>query len=365
MKKPLLAITALHVQRKNFELSINNFFISHGESVGIIGPNGAGKTTLLLALAGLIKPRHAEIIFDENHITDYTNFQNLRAQVTMVFQEPLLLNATVRENIAMGLRMRGLPEKMRLSYVDEIAETLRISNLLSRRSHELSAGEAKRVSLARALVLKPKLLLMDEPFSSLDIPSRSAIIEDFERSILNTGCSVLFVSHDRDETLRLADRILILKSGRILQQGTAEEIMFNPADEFTASFIGVETLLNASVKETFESGFMAEVAGKTIEVAGKALCGETVTLGIRPENVVLSKEISLTSSMRNYFEGTIIGIAHAGMYVRVTVDCGFALIAYITPHSLQELGFREGSAVSASFKATAIQVIRHVQEKSR
>jgi tungstate transport system ATP-binding protein len=199
---------------------------------------------------------------------------------------------------------------------------------------------------------------MDEPFSSLDVHSREEMMDDFEKIARKSGSSVLFVSHDRFETLRLADRIIVLQNGRMLQHGNPNEIINKPADAFAASFMGVENLLIARVKEVFDTGFVAEIRGSTIEVAAHAAPNETVTLGIRPENVVISKTPS-ASSMRNTFPGKVTDISAAGIHARVTVDCGFRLIAYITPHSVNELALVRGSEISASFKATAIHVFRH------
>lgn len=358
MKEVLIDIKTLALRNGQFELSIENLCIRAGETVALIGHNGAGKTTLLLALAGLIKPHKLHCIFEGHTITDFRQMSGLRKSITMLFQEPLLLNATVSENIALGLKMRKIPHNEIMRKVHESASMLGITHLLHRRAYTLSAGEARRVSLARALVLKPKLLLMDEPFSSLDNMARDSILEDFSNILNNTQCSVLFVSHDRDEALRLADRIVVLGNGRIIQEGTPTEIIDKPADEFTASFMGVETILTGKVVDVFEGGFFVDVAGKMIEVSGVSQVNDAVTIGIRPEHVVISHGKKSSSSMRNSFEGRVVDITHAGSHVRISLDCGFKLIAFITPHSLQELKLTKGNAVTASFKATAIHVLR-------
>ncbi len=357
--KSLLDINRIKVQNGEFALAVENIRLHTGESIAIIGHNGAGKTTLLLALAGLIKVHEIDLTFDDIPIHDIRTLYDLRTSITMLFQEPLLLNSTVHENIALGLKIRKLPASEIKRKVHEFADMFGISHLLHRRSHTLSAGEARRVSLARSLILKPKLLLMDEPFSALDALARDSLLDDFVKMLRHVRCGVIFISHDRDETLRLADRIVVLKNGRVIQEGAPSGIITNPADEFTASFMGVETILSGIVVDVFDSGFTVNVAGRAIEVAGSADNGEIVTLGIRPEHIVISKDKTASSSMRNSFEGKICGITHAGTHVRVLLDCGFKLISYITPHSLFELGLYEGSTVTASFKATAIHILRH------
>ncbi len=360
--KSLLDIQKITAQIGQFTLSVNNIRLHVGESIAIIGHNGAGKTTLLLALAGLIKVRELDLIFDEIPIHDIRALYDRRKSITMLFQEPLLLNTTAGENIALGLKIRKLPASEIKRKVHEFADMFGIAHLLHRRSHTLSAGEARRVSLARSLILKPKLLLMDEPFSALDTLARDSMLDDFEKMLRHVQCGVIFISHDRDETLRLADRIVVLRNGRVIQEGFPADIISNPADEFIASFMGVETILSGTVVDVFNGGFTVEVSGRAIEVSGAAHKGKMVTLGIRPEHIVISKDKNASSSMRNSFEAKVCSITHAGTHVRVSLDCGFKLIAYITPHSLSELGLQEKSTVTASFKATALHILRHPQK---
>ncbi|MCX7679402.1 MAG: ABC transporter ATP-binding protein [Spirochaetes bacterium] len=353
-----LYVRALKVQNGDFVLAIEDLHIPTNECIAAIGHNGAGKTTLLLALAGLIRPTMLDLIVEGTPITNFRAFASLRQSITMLFQEPLLLNATVRENIELGLKFRKIPFKARMRKINHYAEMLGIAHLLNRFSHTLSAGEARRVSLARSFVLEPKLLLMDEPFSSLDNVARNAILDDISNILKNLSCSVFLVSHNREEILRLADRIVVLNNGRVIQEGKPSEIINNPADEFTASFMGIETILTGKVVHLLEGGFLVDIDGKTIEISGIAQQGETITFGIRPENIVISKEKKYKSSMRNSFVGKVCGIAHSATHVRISINCGFKLIAHITPHSFQELKLAEGNTVVAAFKATAIHIFK-------
>lgn len=358
MKEALIDIKTLMVRNGQFELSVENLRLYTGETVALIGHNGAGKTTLLLALAGLIKPLKLQLVYDGTTITDYRTLTKLRKSISMIFQEPLLLNTTVRKNIELGLKFRKIASHKIDQKVQKSAEMLGIAHLLFRRVHTLSSGEARKVSLARSLVLEPKFLLMDEPFSSLDNLVRNSVLDDFSTIMKNFNCGVLFVSHDRDETLRLADGIVVLKNGRVIQQGTPAEVINNPADDFAAFFMGMETILSGKVADVFDGGFYVDVEGHRIEVSGTATAYTIVTLGIRPENVVVSHEKTSSSSMRNSFTGKVEKISHTGTHVRLSIDCGFKLIAFITPHSLKELRLTEGTSVTASFKATAIHVLR-------
>jgi tungstate transport system ATP-binding protein len=234
-----------------------------------------------------------------------------------------------------------------------------IGHLSHRSARKISGGEAQRASLARAFAIQPEVLLLDEPFASLDPPTRESLIEDLEGVLRQTQTTTLFATHDRQEALRLSDRIAVMNKGKILQIGSPEEVMNHPVDEFVASFVGVETILTGNVIKKDGGTFVASVSGKEIEAVGEVRIGEEVILCIRPENVVLSPPPSkeLTSA-RNLFPAKIEKIVSLGLYQKVHLDCGFPLVAYVTHHSMENLSLGEGKAVMASFKATAIHVIR-------
>jgi tungstate transport system ATP-binding protein len=180
-----------------------------------------------------------------------------------------------------------------------------------------------------------------------------------EGILRQTKTTTLFATHDRQEALRLSDRIAVVSNGRILQIGSPEEVMNRPVDEFIASFVGVETTLTGNVVRKDGGTFVASVSGKEIEAVGDLQLGAEVILCVRPENVVLSVPPSkeLTSA-RNAFRGRIEKVTSLGLYQKVQLDCGFPLVAYVTHHSTENLSLAEGKEIIASFKATAIHVIR-------
>jgi tungstate transport system ATP-binding protein len=180
-----------------------------------------------------------------------------------------------------------------------------------------------------------------------------------EGILRQTRTTTLFATHDRQEALRLSDRIAVMNDGKILQIGSPENVMNHPVDEFVASFVGVETILTGYVIKEDGGTFAASVSGKEIEAVGQVRLGEEVILCVRPENVVLSPPHSkeLTSA-RNLFPAKIEKIVSLGLYQKVQLDCGFPLIAYVTHHSMENLSLAEGKVVMAFFKATAIHVIR-------
>ena len=337
--------------------------IEKGELLSFIGPNGAGKTTLLLTLAGLMKPTTGEISFGGRRIGSDVSVFEYRRSLAMVFQEPLLFNTTVFKNVASGLTIRGMEKEQIRRTVKESLERFGISHLDERSARTLSGGEAQRTSLARAFAIQPEILFLDEPFAALDPPTREALIEDLQAVLQDTHTTTIFATHDRAEALRLSDRIGVMNNGKILQIGAPEEVMNHPMNEFVANFVGVETILRGKVIRKEEGSFVASVSGYEIEAVGEVKLGETVALCIRPENVTVSTvNRKLTTSERNVFHGRITKITPLGFFQKIQLDCGFPLVAYVTRHSLDDLSLGEGKDVDASFKATAIHVVRRKEK---
>jgi tungstate transport system ATP-binding protein len=357
---PILEAINLAVERGGtLLLEIPSFSIGKGEILSLIGPNGAGKTTLLQTLSYLLKPFQGEIFFKGGKVEANHSVLEYRRKLAMVFQEPLLFDTTVFNNVASGLKIRGMRGTEIRDRVTEQLNRFGIDPLSDRSAKTLSGGEAQRTSLARAFALQPEILFLDEPFASLDPPTRDSLIEDLEHILRQTHTTALLATHDRMEALRLSDRIAVMNAGRILQVGTPGEVMNQPVDEFVASFVGVETILSGRVIKRNVGTFVVSVEGREIVAVGDAHIGDAVVLCIRPENVTLSTQFSKEgSSARNVIPGRIVKITPLGFYQKVQLDCGFDLVAYITNHSLEELSLVEGKEVRASFKATAVTVIR-------
>ncbi|PIV06991.1 MAG: ABC transporter ATP-binding protein [Syntrophobacterales bacterium CG03_land_8_20_14_0_80_58_14] len=339
-------------------LDIPAFDVHPGELLALIGPNGAGKSTLLLTLACLLKPSRGRFSFNGREIDAGRGDVEYRRRIAMVFQEPLLFDATVFDNVAAGLKIRGMGREEIGRVVPGYLELFGIAHLTKRSARKLSGGEAQRTSLARAFVTKPEIVFLDEPFSALDPPTREALIGDLERIIRETHTTAVASTHDQTEALRLADRMAVMNGGKIVQIGPVAEVINRPADGFVASFVGVETVLPGRVLRSSDGVFTAAVEGGEIQAVGHLRPGERVLCCIRPEHVTLSTNIPPPgTSARNAFPGTIRKITPLGLFNRVLLNCGFDLVAYVTRQSLETLSLEEGKRVIASFKATAVHVI--------
>lgn len=357
---PILSVTDLSLFRDGQEiLDIPAFAVEEGETMALIGPNGAGKSTLLLTLALLLRPARGQVLFRGQSVAPAAELQT-RRRMSLVLQDPLLLHTSVYNNVASGLRFRGVPAEEIRRRVEPWFEQLGIAHLRGRPAHRLSGGEAQRVSLARALAVQPDVLLLDEPFSALDAPTRAHLLEDLRALLARTPVTTLFVTHDLDEALLLGDRVSVLIAGRLRQVGPPEQVFTAPTDPDVARFVGVETVIPARVTAA-QDGLLALEAGTArLEGVGELPVGAGVYLCLRPEDITLAgMEGGQRTSARNRIPGQVIGITPQGPLMRIVVDCAaFQMVALVTRASARELELREGQPVTAGFKASAAHLIR-------
>ncbi len=333
--------------------------VGPGEVLAVIGPNGAGKTVLLTTLALLSAPTAGSIRIYGQEISRASDLVSLRRRMAVVFQDPLLLNSSVEDNVELGLRLRGVSRAESKLRAQDWLDRFAIGRLAKRNARTLSGGEAQRVSLARAFVLAPEILFLDEPFSALDMPTHNAIIDDLRMVLKETGTTTIFVTHSRDEALALAHRVAVLMGGKVLQTGTPNEVFASPVNEEVANFVGMENILPGEVAGRRDGLAQVRVGSAIIEAVSGIPAGQRVSLCVRPEEVTLlvpGRETGRTSA-RNHFTGSITGIGSFGGLVRVTLDCGFPLVVTVTRLSAEEMGLREKSSVEASFKASAVHLI--------
>ncbi len=239
MATDLLTIRDLLIRRGGrLVLEVEDLSVHQHEVLAIVGPNGAGKSSLLLVLARLLHPGQGEILFNGKSAQGEPDLA-YRRRLALVLQDPLLFDTSVYENVASGLKFRGLPAKEIQPKVEIWLERLGISHLARRRANELSGGEGQRVSLARALVLEPELLLLDEPFGALDPPTRARLLEDLGQILPAAKTTTILITHDLKEAAKLADRVAVLLDGQIVQIGAPQEVFASPTNPEVAAFLGI------------------------------------------------------------------------------------------------------------------------------
>jgi len=221
-------------------LNVDKLELREGEILAIVGPNGSGKSTLLRLINLLEKPTAGDIVYwnsERLSNLDRRKRRELSLQMTMIFQEPLLFKRSVRANIAYGLNMRRTPKEEKEEKVRKMLERLNLAELADRDAMTLSGGEAQKVTLGRAMVLEPRLLLMDEPLSSLDVLARKTLREDISRLVREVGVTAAYVTHDYTEVLEIADRLAVILDGALQQVGSPSEVFEHPATEKVAEFL--------------------------------------------------------------------------------------------------------------------------------
>jgi molybdate transport system ATP-binding protein len=341
----------LSVDLGEFHLRDIDLDIAAGEYFVILGPTGAGKTVLLETLAGLFRHSSGQIILDGEDVSWYPPEQR---GIGFVYQDYALFpHLTLRQNVAFGLRLRRVEAAALERRVMEIAEMLQIERLLHRRPDTLSGGEQQRAALARALVVEPRLLLLDEPLSALDPETREALRREVASVHRQLKTTTLHVTHDFEEAIALGERIAVMNEGRIVQVGSPEEIFRKPVSEFVARFVGVRNIFVGTARVTQDGYAVMSLDGAEI-MAATNLKG-SVHVSIRPEEIVISRQRQ-ESSAQNSLVGRIVNIADRGAVVWVTVCVPPEFTSMITKRSLEEMRLREGMDVHVSFKASAVHV---------
>lgn len=335
-----------------------NLEVARGEVFALIGPTGAGKTTLLRLLDLLDTPASGSIYFDglEASRSDKLRLK-IRRRMSFVLQKPVVFNTSVYDNIAYGLKWRGLARSSLQQRVHRILDMVDLSNGKDRNARTLSGGEAQRVAIARAIATEPELLLLDEPTANLD-PNSTARIEELVSDIIQQhNTTIIMATHDIAQGQRLADRMGVLINGEVHQIGAATELFTSPENKEVARFVGMENIIDGVVAAS-EAGLVSlDINGKSIEALSDYPAGARVYACIRPEDITLSPS-SAPSSARNSFRGRITRLTTVGALTRIEIDCGFSLITVVTTQSAQEMDLTKDKPLYATFKATAVHVLK-------
>jgi molybdate transport system ATP-binding protein len=351
---------------KNVSLPLTPFTLEvdleiQGRVTAVFGPSGSGKTSLLELVAGLRRARSAFIQLDERVLTDVAQgvFVPVRQRGIGYVPQDLALfpHLSVLNNLLYGQKSGG--EAKRLFPFERVVEVLEIQPLLPRGVPGLSGGEKQRVALARALLAAPRLLLLDEPLASLDLKLKTRIIPYLARVRDEFRVPMLYVTHDRFETLSLADAMVVLVNGRIEQTGSVREVFSRPASLAVADILTVETVLAGRIVKMDGELVMVAVGPTRLASAAQSLPANTseVNVCIRAEDVIVLKGGDSPSSARNRLPAVVKSVTRDGPLMRLELDCGFALTALLTKQACEELALQQGSRVVALVKAPHIHVI--------
>ena len=318
----------------NLDLDVNA-----GEFFSMLGPSGSGKTTVLRLIAGFESASSGRVVIESQDVTDLAPFDR---PVNTVFQDYALFpHMSIQENVEYGLRTRGVAKAERAKQALEAIDSVKLSHLSQRLPHQLSGGQRQRIALARALVLRPKVLLLDEPLGALDKQLREEMQVELKRIQREAGITFIFVTHDQEEAMRMSDRIAVFNEGSIEQIGTPQQVYEKPQTKFVASFLGVSNIFEGA--------------------AAKEIFGSSTMVNIRPERVKLVPEATKLSAGESGVVGTIIEASYIGattIYV-IQTQSGQRLIATRLNEELPDQinRFETGDRVGAVWKSDHSAVI--------
>ena len=346
---PLLQVQDLRWAAGDFLLTCS-FTVYRGEYVVVLGPTGSGKTALLESICG-VRPGAGEIRVDG---TDVSDSPPRKRGIGYVPQDYALFpHLSVRKNIGFALRLRRLPQQVRRNRVDRYGELLGITHLLDRGIRALSGGEKQRVALARALVTEPRLLLLDEPVSALDEENREAVCCELRKLPERTGVTVVHVCHSLEEARTVADRILLLRAGRIVQSGTWAELARAPADRGVVSFLRLPNIFPGHIDRGSDRVKLAS-GNVTLAVPGAVLHGAVLC------RVPLGSVRVLTDGVpvpENVIEGVVSRVAEAGPMLYIVLGRPLRLSFYLPRDRIGELGISPGSPLRVGFPTTSVTVL--------
>lgn len=329
-----------------------------GRTLALLGPNGAGKSTILRVLALLERPDAGCLTL----LGEPVSFRAaprlaLRRRMATVFQAPLLTDATVAENVALGLGFRGVAGSGAAARVARWLERFGIGHLAGRRARTLSGGEAQRASLARAFVVEPELLFLDEPFASLDLHGREALALELEAILRESRIATVLVTHERAEAMMLGDEVAVLLDGGLAQQGPTREVLARPESEPVARFLGVENLLPARISHRVGDRGEVQLAGRRFEVRLSPLVSDDAVLCLRAEDVHLAPLETPPEEGSVRVTARVTRMVPYGVPWRIHLDAGIPLVALAAQRTVERLQLAPGMELVASFDPGRVHVV--------
>ena len=349
--------------RQSFALDVE--FIAAAGFTILFGASGAGKTTVLDCIAGLQRPGAGRIAIGPSVLFDSATALNLqpnRRSVGYLMQSLALFpHMSVRRNVEYGLN--GLGGAERQARVGQVLEGFRISSLAERRPAEISGGERQRAALARTLVTRPRVLLLDEPLTALDAVTKSQIVDDLRAWNREQQIPILYVTHQREEVFALGENVIAIDAGRIVARGSPHEVLRRPQSETVAQLAGFENIFECifSAEHPEQGTMTCRVAGTTLDLEvplSRVNTSRRLTVGIRAGDILLASSVPQGLSARNVFQGTIRSLEQRDVMVIAKIDCGVELEVHITPAARETLRLREGASVWLVVKTYSLQVLQ-------
>ena len=340
-----------HLDNVNLSLEKNSYLV-------IIGPTGSGKSVLLETIAGFFTSDKGDIFLEGKEISKLSPENR---GISIVYQDYVLFpHMNVFENIAYGLKKKIDDKDEIRAKVIEMAKLLKIEHLLKRNPETLSGGEKQRTAIARSLIIKPNILLLDEPFSALDVNTHAYLIDMIKKAINDYQTTCIHVSHNFNDIWSLAEQIAVMKDGVILQQGKVAEVFSKPCHKFVAEFVGVHNIFKGKILGENNSLIDVKVDHNLILHSSDTYLGDDmeVMVAVRPENIIFSNE-SFESSLKNQLKGKVSDIIQIGPTVWIEVEVkGTKFKGILTPSSLDSLDIKKGKDIYLSFKAINVKIIK-------
>ncbi len=328
----MIKIRNMNLELGHFALSGIDFNVDVGDYFMLVGPTGAGKTLLMETIAGLHHPKSGEVWIDGRNVT---SCEPERRNIGMVYQESALFpHLSVADNIVFGLTVKHVAKNIIRKELNEVAALMGVQQLLERKPGKLSGGEKQKVALARALALKPRLLLLDEPLSALDPDGRATLQKELKRMHRELKLTVLHVTHDFDEAMILGKHVAVMGEGSIQQVGTPEDVFQKPGNEFVARFTLMKNILNGKLQIT--GGKMNIFDCRSLRLMTASNLQNAAHACIRPENVIMSQVQG--ENRMNQFAGTIVSVEDRGALFQVAVDVPPLIHCQLTRRQFHELG---------------------------
>ena len=335
-----------------FRLHDVSLELDTGEYFVLVGPTGSGKTLLLETINGFHAVDSGSILFNGE---DITALPPNKRSIGYVPQTPnLSQERTLRENLEYVVKLRKLPGDWSRE-VQGVMEMVGLAEHADRPTVNLSGGEKRKAALARAIILRPQLLLLDEPLSSLDVTSKAGLLDEIAMIHRYLGCTVIHVTHDQQEALGLADKLGVMRRGTIVKVGTVEQVYEDPVDEYAARFLGFQNVYDAELSEAGRRLTKIRLGDLVLRATKAPAQGQT-RVGIHSDDVSVTKRTPVSTS-DNVFRGTVQAAANVGPSVTVTVDIGVKMVIDLSRRGFLEQGISPGDQVWVRFPPEAVKML--------